>query len=74
MKAKDILIALDRAGMIKNCSIASGRQIKVVTDCIKEGLIYPQKTYLYSFQEISYIEHSAIIITLDNEKVYLYEI
>ena len=73
MKTREILIALDKAGMIKRSSIAPGKQIKANVDCIDEGVIYPEKTYLYSFDEISYIEHSAIIITEASEKVYLYE-
>lgn len=74
MKARNVLMALDKAGMIKRSSIASGKHLKANAARILEGTICPQKSYLYSFEGISYIGHSALIITNASEKIYLYEI
>lgn len=74
MKARNILTALVKDGIIKRSFIDIGKQIMQIVDCIDEGLVHPEKTYLCLFDKISDIEHSAIVITEDREEIYLYEI
>ena len=74
MKAKEVLKALVKAGMIEKCEIATGKQIKRIILTRDETLISSKKTYLYSFKDLVYVESSAIVTTLEYQTIYLYEI
>ena len=74
MEAKEILKALSKAGMIKKGDIYMGKSLRKAIQIIEIGRINGQKEYLYTFEEIGYIEPSAIAYTRASDKVFIYEI
>lgn len=73
MKSKDLIKAICKSGMIDG-SIYEGKSIKESYLRLEEGSISSKKEYFYTFTKVGYIEPDAVIITVCNEKVYLYQI
>lgn len=73
MKAKDILKALVKSGMV-DFSIGTGETIKKAINTVLDGDMKNKKEYLYSFKDIGYINYDVKCLTIANEIVYLYEI
>ena len=73
MKAKDILKAMVKSGMA-NVSIYTGKVIKESNSEVISGKIVNKKEYIYSFDEIVYVNPSIVILTTHGEKAFLYEI
>lgn len=74
MKAKEVLKALVKLGKIEGCDIATGKRIKRIIVTHDESSISPKKIYLYSFKDLVYVEASAVVTTLEDQTIYLYEI
>ena len=74
MKAKEILIALSKAGMIEKGDICTGKSLIKAIQITESGHINSQKEYLYTFEEIAYIEPSVIAYTRESDKIFIYEI
>lgn len=74
MEAKEILIALSKAGMIEKGDTCMGKSLKKAIQITESGRINSQKEYLYTFEEIAYIEPSAIAYTHGSDKIFIYEI
>lgn len=74
MEAKEILKALNKAGMIEKGEICMGKNIRNVLQTIESGHINGQKEYLYIYKDLVYIVPSAVAYTRYGNKVYIYEI
>lgn len=74
MEAKEILKALIKAGMVEKGDICRGVLLKETIQIKESGRINNQKEYLYTFEEIVYIEPSAIAYTHGSDKIFIYEI
>lgn len=73
MEAKEILKALSKSGMIEGGNVVQGKYLKPGLTMI-EGRINGQKEYFYSFNDLVFINPTAVAYTESSEKVYIYEI
>lgn len=73
MKAKDVLKAIAKVGMV-NFDIYTGNSIKEVVSEVLSGKISNKKEYVYSFEDLVYVSPSAVITTTCNNRIFLYEI
>lgn len=73
-KAKIVLKGLVKAGMITG-DIGKGTDFtKIPLYSTESGVLILWKEYFQSFAPITYVEPSVILVTLEKERMYLYEI
>lgn len=73
-KAKTLLKGLVKAGMVNGGVYRGNDFTKLQLHSIESGVLVLRKEYFQSFTPITFVEPSVVLITLEKQRMYLYEI